>query len=115
MNFKLKRPCANCPFRADKPEQKGWLGYERAKKIAHSVLCEDMTFTCHKTLHKPKRAQSMCAGALSMLHHASKKESPFGNARVQIAERLGLYDPAAQDHSTPVFKTAEEMAEFHRF
>lgn len=33
MMFKLKAPCKNCPFRKDKPHQKGWLGSERAREI----------------------------------------------------------------------------------
>lgn len=115
MNFKLKRPCSNCPFRTDRPKQRGWLGYERAKEIANYVLRDNKTFTCHKTLDKPENQQRMCAGALSMLHNASREESPHGNAMVQIAERLGLYDPVTQNHDTPVFSSAEEMAIFHSF
>lgn len=114
MKFNLKRPCTNCPFRKDRPMQRGWLGYDRAKEIAQGVLQENWDFRCHKTLHKPRNQQSMCAGALQMLHNATRKESPFGNQIVQIAERMGHYDPSKQDTSIPVFATIEEMAEFHR-
>lgn len=29
MNFRVLRPCADCPFRKDKPLQKGWIGKVR--------------------------------------------------------------------------------------
>lgn len=116
MEFNLKKPCGDCPFRADKPIQKGWLGRERAIEIATNVLQKDNTFTCHKTLHKPQDKQSMCAGALQMLHNATKQDSPWGNSTIQIAERLGLYDPNQQDfESVPVSQTIEQMADFHSF
>lgn len=38
MKFNIKRPCTNCPFRKDRPMQRGWLGYDRAKEIAQGVL-----------------------------------------------------------------------------
>lgn len=111
--FRLKRPCADCPFRADRPQQKGWLGYQRAKEISTHVLQENGVFPCHKTLYRGKKHEAMCAGALSMLHHATAQDSPFGNGAVQIAERLGWYDPATQNHDTPVFADIEQMARFH--
>lgn len=49
-----------------------------------------------------------------MLHNATREESPFVNQVVQIAERLGYYDPSQQKTNIPVFATIEEMAEFHR-
>lgn len=112
MDFKLKRPCENCPFRRDRPAQKGWLGEERAREIADYVLTGNKTFICHKTLHTGR--ESMCAGALSMLKQADKEASPFGNQMIQVAERLGLYDPNETDTSVPVFKTSAEMAKFHK-
>lgn len=113
--FRLKRPCADCPFRADRPRQKGWLGYRRAREISTHVLQDNGVFQCHKTLYqgKGKKQEAMCAGALSMLHNATVQDSPFGNAPVQIAQRLGWYDPATQNHDTPVFADIESMAQFH--
>lgn len=65
MDFKLKAPCGNCPFRTDKPKQKGWLGRERAKEI-YEALRNDKTFTCHKTINNDEQ---FCAGALILLEH----------------------------------------------
>lgn len=108
----LNKPCDNCPFRKDRPQQQGWLGRERAVEIAEAVLRGDQTFQCHKTLHDKDKG-TMCAGALSMLKQASAEQSPFGNQMVQVAERLGLYRPEDTDTSVPVFTTIEEMADFH--
>ena len=115
MKFNLTRPCDNCPFRSDRHEQRGWLGRERAAEITHAVLREDKTFTCHKTLERSKAEQSMCAGALTLLRGTSRDESPFGNAMVQVAERLGLYDPTTLRDDVPVFRTAQEMEDFHAY
>ena len=68
MQFTLKAPCGNCPFRNDRPDNKGWLGKERAEEINETL--NDFTFTCHKTIDKQEQ---FCAGALIML----KKRKPF--------------------------------------
>ena len=39
--FKLKAPCKDCPFRKDKPHQKGWLGSGRAKEIYENIAEQD--------------------------------------------------------------------------
>lgn len=112
-DFKLKKPCANCPFRNDlPPELKGWLGRERAENIARSVLQEDKTFQCHKTFGNP-HGGSMCAGALAMLKKAGKEESSFGNQAVQIAERFKMYNPNDIPDDAPVFGSIKEMGDFH--
>lgn len=113
MNFKILKPCANCPFRTDKSNQKGWLGKDRATEIANAILEENKTFTCHKTLGSKER--SHCAGALILIkHHKPKSSHYYGNALIQIAERLGLYEPnKLDDTSIPCFKDKQEFIDWH--
>ena len=73
VNFNLKRPCANCPFRTD---IRPFLRRDQAQQIADSLLDQQQTFACHKTVdysedpagRVPDDAQH-CAGALIMLEH----------------------------------------------
>ena len=96
MNFKVLKPCANCPFRTDKPNQKGWLGKDRATEIANAILEENKTFTCHKTLNSKEHSRY------------------YGNSLIQIAERLGLYEPdKLDDTSIPCFKDKQEFIDWH--
>lgn len=108
MNFNLKKPCADCPFRTDKPHQKGWLGRERAQEIADAITQLDGTFTCHKTLQQPQALQQHCAGAMIMLEHL---EQP--NQMMRIAERLGLYDHTQLNMTAPTHSTVEDFVDFH--
>lgn len=112
-NFKVLKPCANCPFRKDKPRQQGWLGKDRAAEIANAILEDDKTFTCHKTLDS--KEHSHCAGALMLIKHYKPKEGNYyGNSMVQIAERLGLYEPdKLDDKSIPCFTDKQEFIDWH--
>ena len=47
VNFNLKRPCANCPFRTD---IRPFLRRDQAQQIADSLLDQQQTFACHKTV-----------------------------------------------------------------
>ena len=100
MKFDLTRPCADCPFRTDKPF---YLHPDRAREIAAS----EGQFKCHKTLDyadddSPSDTENTqaCAGAILMQEH---EERP--NQMLRIAERLGLYDATKMDRSAPVFKS----------
>lgn len=106
MNFTLKAPCANCPFRNDRPDQKGWLGRARATEIAEAITDNQQTFSCHKTLHN--KEQQHCAGALILLE---KLKLP--NQMMRIMERIGYYDHKALKMASPVFDTAEEFIDSH--
>lgn len=113
-NFKVLKPCANCPFRMDIPRQRHWLGKARATEIANAILYEDKTFTCHKTIDS--KHQSHCAGALILIKRYEPKENEpnyFGNSLVQIAERLGLYEPDKLDESIHCFTDKQEFIDFH--
>lgn len=93
--FRLKKVCADCPFRADVPFY--GLHPERVADIAQA-LRDGATFHCHKTVsydlaeqHGEERSAAtsqsqFCAGALATME---KGQEP--NQIVRIAERLGLY------------------------
>lgn len=117
MRFGLKRPCANCPFRNDRPEQEGWLGAERASDIVDAITRQQGTFSCHKTNSHDEEGRVMetrdsehCAGALILLE---KLEKP--NQMMRIAERLGLYDRTKLDMDSPVFNTPIEFIASHDY
>jgi len=103
MNFNLKKPCSNCPFRRD--SMKGWLGEDRAQEISHDITTEQKTFSCHKTndldengdIIETKKTE-YCAGALILLE---KLELP--NQMMRIAERLGIYNRHGLDMDVPSF------------
>lgn len=49
LGFKLTKPCADCPFRMDKPIDKKYYGYcaEIALKFMNGF--ENISHSCHKT------------------------------------------------------------------
>lgn len=112
MNFDLVRPCSNCPFRSDlafglHPERvRGILGGGKGRSWWPAA-----SFPCHRTIHYgcgpddsdviPKTAQQ-CAGVMIIL---TRENRP--NDAMQIAERLGLFDPSGLDMSAPVFEDTE--------
>lgn len=96
--FSLKRPCKDCPFRKGEPMNLS-LGEERMKDIINS-LHEDKVFVCHKTVDYSKYDSTekdftlqpenkFCAGAMLYLLKENKPNAPM-----QIAERLGFFDPS---------------------
>lgn len=122
LNFKLKKPCKNCPFRSDLPAHlKGWLGKPRSEQIALDVLKRGANFACHKTtthsndgdenrsgyLYTEKESQ--CAGAAIM---QIKADNP--SQWMQVSERLG-FDTGVKDLDldSPVFENPEQFIEFH--
>ncbi|MCY1366955.1 hypothetical protein D9M69_538670 [compost metagenome] len=64
MNFNMKRPCANCPWRKEGAIQ---LAEGRRDGIVKDLLKDDLkTFWCHKTL-EDRGNESACMGALAYL------------------------------------------------
>jgi hypothetical protein len=102
--FALKRPCGNCPFRADRAP---FLDRNRAQEIADSLEA-DASFHCHKTLDydnedgtpEVTEASKHCAGALIILE---REEKP--NQMMRIGERLGMYDRNLLDMDAPVHES----------
>lgn len=109
MNFDMKTPCAECPFRNDRP---AYLRVARAVGIINSITVKDQTFGCHKftAVGRGKRTLrrdwQMCAGAAIFLENIG-----WRNQLLQIAERWGLRDPKRLDLGAPVYKTREEFLE----
>ena len=107
--YSLKGPCADCPFRKDKPF---YLDPTRVDDIA-DVLLDGGGFTCHKTVDysdddgpRVTRDGRECGGAMVTLE---KIDRP--NQGMRIAERLGMYDRAAMDMDAPVYDSIEEWRE----
>lgn len=118
MRFNLHAPCAQCPFRTDC--RRGWLGRRRAAEIAHAVGREGKTFACHKTVdYDAARTgdESHCAGAAILQEkielRPGRSVHEGRGAMLQVAGRLGLYDPAALDLAAPVFETFGEFVSHH--
>ena len=110
--YKLKTPCANCPFRSD---IKSYLRVSRVADIEGSLRHRQASFTCHKTTEAVEdddggsemvdgpKAQH-CAGALILLETIDEP-----NQMMRIAQRLGSYDPDQLDYDAPVFKSFDDM------
>ena len=123
MDYKLIRPCSNCPFRSDLPEHnRGWLS-RRISSIVEDVIYGDNTFMCHKTLsgthsedsdsteYYPSGTEQQCAGALIMAQHEGVL---FNNQAHRLATRLGMFNPDNLNMDAPVFKSVLECLEFHK-
>ena len=108
--FKLKKVCADCPFRNDRYFP---MRVERAQEIV-DALKMGMRFTCHKTIiygedeegretHGGEK-QQFCAGALATII-----KGKHANTVVQVADRLGIRDPDEFDHDAqPVYDSLDE-------
>lgn len=104
VDFKLKKPCSNCPFRTD---VEPYLNRSRAKHICAAL--ERGTFSCHKTVkysddyeegYAPSEGEQFCAGALAMM----KKSESWGQM-ARIAIKLRILDPNLIDGDAPVFES----------
>jgi Family of unknown function (DUF6283) len=117
MRFKLKRPCAHCPFRTDIP---GYLRTARAQEIAESLLDDDWGwFACHETTEHVEtddgfddrvavETSEHCAGAMIFL---LKQEQQ--NVAMRLACALGDLDLDTLDLDAPVAASAEEFIAHH--
>lgn len=110
VDFKLKKPCVNCPFRTD---VEPYLNRPRAKQICAAL--ERGEFPCHKTVrhsydyeegYRPSEGEQFCAGALAMM----KKSGSWGQM-ARIAMRLRILDPDLIDGDAPVFESCESFIE----
>lgn len=106
-----KYPCSNCPFRNDRPEQKGWLGAERMQEIIEMTVEGDKSFFCHKTTHLPQKARKVCAGALLL----ESKINPAGNYSTRLLMAMGELQKDYSDlrGAERIFDTKEEVITFH--
>jgi hypothetical protein len=118
MNFTMKKPCADCPFRSDKVFP---LHPDRARSILDGLLSGG-TFSCHKTVdydrgdeddemedddcHIPSAEEQHCAGATILLEKLNRP-----NQMMRISERLGFYDRTKLDMEAPIYEDDDEMVE----
>lgn len=113
MDFTMKKPCKDCPFRRDVP---AYLNGPRCQEIIRSITSQDGQFPCHKTTvhdgdgdYVPQfKGEQHCAGAMILLE---KLDQP--NQIMRIAERVGSYHRDELDMEAPVFDTAEEFIRHH--
>lgn len=121
MEFKLTRPCGNCPFRHDIDF---YLPVGRRIEIAQSLL-SDKTFPCHKTVHyetipcernawsedhsvyEYQGDEQHCAGALIALQ---KSSGLFSNFLLRLAYLAKMLEPSKLRLDSPVL-TLEEFQE----
>ena len=106
MNYNLKKPCNNCPFRSDKYFP---LHPDRVDEIVGG----GEAFACHKTVDysgddggRLKSKSEHCAGLLIMLEHM---EQP--HQMMRIAERIGLYDRSKLEMDSPVYEDVHDYLE----
>jgi len=128
MQFNLKSPCKDCPYRTDKEP---FITQGRAEELARALL-GDGFFYCHKYVdydlveeseplddidaeeqmegefYAGTESDQMCAGSMIMLEHMGQ-----ANQMMRIAERLGMYDHTQMDMEAPVFKSSDEFIKHH--
>ena len=108
MNYNLRTPCSNCPFRRDVTP---YLRADRVREIFDNI--ERGEFPCHKTtvcdeasdcgemVETPKSEH--CAGMLIMLEKMGRPSQ-----MMRICERLGKYDASKLNMDAPVYEDDEE-------
>jgi len=89
LNFDLKRPCANCPFRKVGAID---LHPDRLPSIVDGLLRDDRSwFICHKTSRlRPVARRSQCVGSMVYL---LKLDAP--SVSMRMAAALGMLDYGA--------------------
>jgi hypothetical protein len=91
MRFDLVRPCGDCPFRSDNPFS---LSRERVLEILGDVNDRQWwpaaSFPCQ------------CAGVMAILHRERR-----WNQAMQIAQRLGMWDPMKLDQTAPFYESTD--------
>jgi hypothetical protein len=115
--YRLKKPCAKCPFRTD---IRPFLRPDRVDEIEAAL--EGGEFPCHETVDyescpedeeggvdveaRDPQGEAHCAGALILLEKLNRPSQ-----MMRISERLGMYDRRKLDMAAPVFDSFEEMRE----
>lgn len=105
MNFDLRRPCGQCPFRND---IEPFIRPARAREILHCLTAQQGTFACHKTTQGGTTEQH-CAGAMILLEKMGRP-----NQMMRIMERMRAYDHRNLDMTAPVYRTPLEMIRAHQ-
>lgn len=111
MNYDLKKPCPQCPFRTD---IKPFIHPERSEDICDS-LERGQDFPCHKTTGEGEDGETtvesssqMCAGAMIMLERMGRPTQ-----MMRISERFGKYNHKLLDMESPVYENTGAMIDRH--
>jgi hypothetical protein len=112
--FKLRQPCANCPFLKQGAIE---LAPGRLDGIVETLVSDDRSsFHCHKTVHNERTGgdwddegnyaasgyESMCAGAMIYLEKMGRP-----TVGMRVGRVLGMYSP---DNLAPHFDAVIEPA-----
>ena len=105
--FEQTRPCADSQFR------KGWGRLYQLSMRRLDEIFNAPAFQCHKTIDYDeegeafKPAPRQCTGLMSVLAGSERE-----NQIMQVAERLGVWNPAMLD-STEAYANIEEAIGAH--
>ena len=108
--FDMKRPCVSCPFRRGMGER-FQLRPQRLQSIKRAN-----SFQCHKTVDYDEdgdgepggdKAQQ-CVGLMAVLHRIK-----LPNQIMQIAERLGGFNPETLDPDGEAYADWREVLDAH--
>lgn len=114
VGFKLKTPCADCPFRTDAPQHEGVAA--DLMKYANSIDDGHFIHSCHKTDSRADDAEAgsfaratsvgvqHCAGALIMLEKMDKRQVP-----AWIAYAKKKFKPEELDMKAAVFSSIAQL------
>lgn len=103
MNFKMKKPCANCPFLKEGAIE---LAKGRLESIIESLMNDHNHFQCHKTVHgkqggewfedengeeryEPSGNESQCVGSMIYL---LKAKAPNVTMRLAASFKMLSFD-----------------------
>jgi len=109
MKFKIKTPCADCPFRTD---SNPFL--RRAPQLRHQLRNDQNWFACHETtgVKNGKRIkpadQSHCAGAMGVLWNEGNP-----NLAMRLALAFKLITVKQLDKMQPVFQSLDDFVRHH--
>lgn len=103
-HYRMTRPCADCPFRKDRPFPLGPGRVREIQKATHLY-----PFSCHKTVDydrdKPKQYEhAHCAGALILREKLGRP-----SLVMRMAQYVGIYDPTKLELDAPVYDSWDEM------
>lgn len=108
MNYNLKKPCSECPFRRKSPA--GWLGPWDPRELLF-VIGRSM-FPCHRTV-KPEDNYNedaphleSCAGMAIFLNNKVERSRDESNQLHQDMLR-------GSKHAASVFRTSTEFMQHH--
>lgn len=102
MNFDLKTPCKDCPFR---PSVQFSLAPGRRRDIAESLKDDHNVFPCHKTAHRHKKNRQHCAGAMLLLFKEGRT-----NIMMRIAMMRGKLNPEQMKPTDDIYPTLDDFA-----